>query len=57
MSSNGYVYASDDKGASVQKQNPQSNSGLGTGRLILSIYSKCIMLFRHRLKWIVEVVF
>lgn len=57
MSSNGYVYASDDKGASVQKQDPQSNSGLGTGRLILSIYSKCIMLFRHRLKWIVEVVF
>lgn len=57
MSSDGYVYASDDKGACVQNQDPQSNSATGNGRLILSIDSICIMLFRHRQKWIVEVVF
>ncbi|XP_078324037.1 uncharacterized protein LOC144622549 [Crassostrea virginica] len=39
--SGGYVLASDNKGACVQDQNPQSKSATGTGTLTFSLYENC----------------
>ncbi|XP_052719398.1 uncharacterized protein LOC128191368 [Crassostrea angulata] len=40
-SSGGYVYASDNKGACVQNQDPLTKTATGTGTLTLSAYKSC----------------
>ena len=53
ITSDGYVLASDNKGACVQDQNPQSKSASGTGTLTFSFIRYTPYIFR-RLKMLLN---
>lgn len=46
-SSDGFVYASDNKGACVPEQGPQTKLATGTGTLILSARGMEIIFYRY----------
>lgn len=45
--SDGFVYASDNKGACVPEQDPQTKLATGTGTLILSARGMEIIFYRY----------